>query len=187
MLVPIRRLALAFTLCCALVAGPTAFADSRSASQDTRTASQPSPSPSPTEEERRLAKTRFVVDAGLAAGATYEWIVKPFKAGKFAKGHHGRTMALVKAGLAGAFAYNRLKAAVADAEADPALSKALAPLTASIEDLKDLPHEFHKSDSPDATVNSYQDVVAKVKAAGASAGAQVQDQVPSPQQLMSSP
>ncbi|MFC5805177.1 hypothetical protein [Streptomyces formicae] len=186
MLVPIRRLALVFALCCVLVVATTAYADSRSAPRDTRTAFQPSPSPSPTEEERRLAKTRFAVDAGLAAGATYEWIVKPFKAGKFTKGHHGRTMALVKASLAGAFAYNRLKAAVADAEADPALSKALAPLTAGIEGLKDLPHEFHKSDSPDATVKSYQDVIDKVKDAGASAGAQVQNQVPSPQQLMSS-
>lgn len=185
MLVPIRRLALVFALCCALVGGTTAYADSRSAPQDTRTVSQPSPSP--TEEKRRLAKTRFAVDAGLAAGATYEWIVKPFKAGKFKKGHHGRTMALVKAGLAGAFAYNRLKAAAADAKADPALSKALAPLTAGIEGLKDLPHAFHKSDSPDATVNSYQDVINKVKDAGASAGTPVQNQVPSPQQLMSSP
>ncbi|OEJ22581.1 hypothetical protein [Streptomyces subrutilus] len=185
MLVPIRRLALAFALCCALVVGTTAYADSRSASQHALGVSQPSPTP--TEEERKLAKTRFAVDAGLAAGATYEWIVKPFKAGKFKKGHHGRTMALVKAGLAGAFAYNRLKAAVANAEADPALSKALAPLTAGIEGLKNLPHEFHRSDSPDATVNSYQDAITKVKDAGASAGAPVQDQVPSPQQLMSSP
>ncbi|MEU0374693.1 hypothetical protein ABZ070_31690 [Streptomyces sp. NPDC006283] len=185
MLVPIRRVALAFALCCSLLVGTTAYADSRSNPQDTTNAVA-QPSPSPTEEERKLAKTRFAVDAGLAAGATYEWIVKPFKAGKFKKGHHGRTMALVKAGLAGAFAYNRLKAAVANAEADPALSKALAPLTASIEGLKNLPHEFHKRDSADSTVNSYQDVINKVKAAGTSAGAQVQNQVPSPQQLMSS-
>ncbi|MER7665422.1 hypothetical protein [Streptomyces sp. NPDC096193] len=185
MIVPIRRLAVTFALCCALVFGTTAYAASRSAPQDARAVAQPTPSP--TTEERKLAKTRFAVDAGLAAGATYEWIVKPFKAGKLKKGHHGRTMALVKAGLAGAFAYNRLKAAARNAQADPALSKALAPLTAAIEGLKNLPHEFHKSDSPDATVNNYQNVINKVKGAGASSGAPVQNQVPSPNQLLSSP
>lgn len=184
MLVPIRRFALAFALCGSLLVGPVAYADSRSAPQDT--SSVTTPSPSPTTEERKLAKTRFAVDASLAAGATYEWIVKPYREGKFKKGHHGRTMALVKAGLAGAFAYNRLKAAVANAEADPALSKALAPLTEGIEGLKNLPHEFHKRDSADSTVNSYQDVINKVKDAGSSAGAEVKEQVPSPQQLLSS-
>ena len=150
MLVSIRRLASAFALCCALVVGTTAYADSRSAPRT------PVPSPAESQPHRRGTKTcqdPLCGGRGPRRGATYERMVKPFKAGKFKKGHHGRTRALVKAGLAGAFAYNRLKAAAADA--GPALSKALAPLTAGIEGLKNLPHEFHKSDSPDATVNSY--------------------------------
>lgn len=183
MYIPLRRLALTIALCCSLLVGASACTESRSAA-DIKGVS--APSPRPTTEERKLAKTRFAVDAGLAAGATYEFIVKPFKEGKFKKGHRGRTMALVKASLAGAFAYNRLNAAAANAQADPALSKALAPLTASIEGLKNLPHDFHKRDSADRTVNNYQDVIRKVKGAGSSAGAKVQDQVPSPRQLMSS-
>lgn len=185
--IPLRRLALAFALCFSLLVGATACSggtESRSTAADVNGVA--APHPRPTTEERRLAKTRFVVDAGLAAGATYEWIVKPYKEGKFRKHHRGRTMALVKAGLGGAFAYNRLKAAVRNAQADPALSKALAPLTAGIDGLKNLPHEFHRRDSADKTVNSYQDVIRKVKNAGSSAGAQVDDRVPSSEELMSS-
>ena len=55
--------------------------------------------------------------------------MKPYKAGKFKKGAKGRTFALVKAGLAGAFTYNRLKAATENAKGDPLLSKAVAPLS----------------------------------------------------------
>ncbi|MEV0324800.1 hypothetical protein ACIBKX_40495 [Streptomyces sp. NPDC050658] len=184
MLVPLRRLALALTLCFSVLVGASACAaDTRSAAQDTNGVA--APSPRPTTEERKLAKTRFVVDAGLAAGATYEWIWKPHKAGKFKKGHPGRTMALVKASLAGAFAYNRLKAAVANAKADPALSRALAPLIGGIDGLKNLPHDFHRHDNADRTVNSYQDVMDKVKNAGALNGATVHNRIPSAHQLMS--
>lgn len=188
--IPLRRLALALALCFSLFIGATACTGT-----DTRTESRSvaadingvaAPHPRPTTEERKFAKTRFVVDAGLAAGATYEWIVKPYREGKFKKHHPGRTMALVKAGLGGAFAYNRLKAAVRNAQADPALSKALAPLTAGIDGLRNLPHDFHKHDSADKTVNRYQDVIGKVKNAGSSSGAHVVDRVPSAEELMSS-
>ncbi len=81
------------------------------------------PSPSTSAEKQKFAKTRFVANAGLAAGATYQWIVKPYREGKFKKGAKGRTFALIKAGLAGAFAYNRLKAAAENAKGDPLLSK----------------------------------------------------------------
>lgn len=185
----IRRLTLALALCCTLAGSSSAaFADSLgSAPHGVLTNSQPSPKP--TEEERHLAKTRFAVDAGLAAGATYKFIVEPYKAGKFKKGHPGRTTALVKAGIAGVFAYDRLKAAKRNAAADPALSKLLAPLGSGIEGLKDLPHKFHssKSGDSDAAAQQYQSIIDKVKDAGAHAGAPVKDQVPSAQQLMSSP
>ncbi len=52
----------------------------------------------------------------------------------------------MKAGLAGAFTYNRLKAAQKNAKGDPLLSKALAPLTAGIEALKKLPAKLRKGD-----------------------------------------
>lgn len=182
--VPIRRLTVALTVCCALLAGATACG-SGSATKDTAAvvAAATTPSATSSVEKQKLSKTRFVANAGLAAGATYQWIVKPWKAGKFKKGAKGRKTALVKAGLAGAFAYNRLKAAKKNAEGDPALSKALAPLAAGIDSLKNLPSKLRKGDETDATVGSFDDVINKVKDAGKSAGAEVKDKVPSASQL----
>ncbi|MBL1104669.1 hypothetical protein JK361_08685 [Streptomyces sp. 5-8] len=185
--VPIRRLFVALTLCCALVAGATACGSEKSSTKNTAAAQavpaadSPSPSASPSAERQKLAKTRFVLNAGLAAGATYQWIVKPWKAGKFKKGAKGRRTALLKAGLAGAFAYNRLKAAQKNAKGDPLLSKAIAPLSAGIDSLKNLPAKLRKGDGDAAS--SFDDIIGKVKGAGEDAGAPVKDQVPSGSQL----
>ncbi|MFF7973979.1 hypothetical protein [Streptomyces sp. NPDC007905] len=185
--VPIRRLCVALTVCCALLAGSTACGSSEKTTSTQATAStvpaaeQATPSPSTSAERQKFAKTRFVANAGLAAGATYQWIVKPWKAGKFKKGAKGRKVALVKAGLAGAFAYNRLKAAQKNAQGDPLLSKALAPLTAGIEGLKSLPAKLRKGDGDAA--GSFDNIINQVKDAGKSAGAPVKDQVPSSSQL----
>ncbi|WP_264203800.1 hypothetical protein [Streptomyces bambusae] len=138
-------------------------------------AAEAAPTATATTEQRRLAKTRFVANVGLAAGATYQWIVKPYKAGKFKKGTKGRWLALGKAGLAGAFAYNQLKRAVRNAEADPLLSKALAPLTAGIESLKGLGTKLRKGQVGDADISSLEGVINGVKDAGKSAGAEVVD------------
>ena len=193
MSVPIRRLVMALTLCCALLAGATACGSGggdKSGARETTAAAAAiaadqagTPSPSTSAQRQKFAKTRFVANAGLAAGASYQWIVKPWKAGKFKKGAKGRRFALVKAGLAGAFAYNRLKAATRNAKGDPTLSKALAPLTAGIDSLKDLPSKLRKGDSTDSVAGSFDDIINKVKDAGKSAGAEVTDKVPSAGQL----
>ncbi|MFD7999405.1 hypothetical protein [Streptomyces mirabilis] len=182
--VPIRRLVVALTVCCALLAGATACGSGSSATKDTAAVvAATTPSSSSTVEKQKLSKTRFVANAGLAAGATYQWIVKPWKAGKFKKGAKGRRTALIKAALAGTFAYNRLKAANRNAQGDPTLAKAVAPLTAGIDALKNLPSKLRKGDSTDATVGSFDDIINKVKDAGKSAGAPVTDKVPSTSQL----
>ncbi|MFI2613860.1 MULTISPECIES: hypothetical protein [unclassified Streptomyces] len=174
--VSVRRAGVSLTLCCTLLVGATACG---SDDKDTATA----PSGTSTAEKQKFAKTRFVANAGLAAGATYQWIVKPYRAGKFKKGANGRTTALVKAGLAGAFTYNRLKAATKNAQGDPTLSKAVAPLTAGIDALKDLPGKLRKGESTDSIVNSFDGAINSVKDAGKSAGAEVKDKVPSTGQL----
>ncbi|MEU6577370.1 hypothetical protein [Streptomyces sp. NPDC046805] len=179
--VPIRRLVVALTLCCALLAGSTAYASSETHSRDTGPVTAATPSPSTSAEKQKYAKARFVANAALAAGATYQWIVKPWKEGKFKKGAQGRKAALAKAGLAGAFTYNRLKAAVRNAKGDPTLSKALAPLIAGIDGLKGLPAKLRQGDGN--AVDTFGDVVNKVKDAGKSAGAPVKDKVPSDSQL----
>lgn len=162
---------------------PAPALDPAAAAQPTVTS--PSPSPTGSAERQKLAKTRFVLNAGLAAGAVYEWIVKPAKAGKFKKGAHGRRLTFVKAGLAGAFAYNRLKAASRNAKGDPTLSRFMAPVTAAIDSLKALPSKLRKGDDVDGSVNSYNDVINKVKDAGRHAGADVKEKVPSLSDLTS--
>ncbi|MFI0236446.1 hypothetical protein [Streptomyces sp. NPDC016845] len=142
-----------------------------------------SPSASTTAQKQKLAKTRFVANAGIAAGATYQWIVKPWKAGKFKKGADGRKVALVKAGLAGALTYNRLKAAKKNAEGDPTLAKAVAPLTSGIDALKDLPSKLRKGEGTDSVASSFDDIINKVKGAGKDAGAEVKNKVPSASEL----
>ncbi|MGW0928735.1 hypothetical protein [Streptomyces sp. NPDC002644] len=203
--VSIRRLALAVTLCCALVAGTAACggterpasapqADTQSVEERAmaemraeadRAARQAPAEPTPTTsaEKQKFAKTRFVVNAGLAAGATYQWIVKPFRAGKFKKGADGRRVALVKAGVAGLFAYNRLDAAVKNAKADPTLSKAVAPLQDGINKLKEQAKNLRKGDNTDDIVGNFDSIINDVKDAGKSAGAEVTDKVPSAGEL----
>ncbi|MDQ8701289.1 hypothetical protein RCO28_02140 [Streptomyces sp. LHD-70] len=186
--VPISRLKhllLALTLCCALVVGGTACGASGKGASDVKAAAvaAPTPKPTTTAEKQKFAKTRFVANAGLAAGATYQWIVKPARDGKFKKGAKGRKFTLIKAGLAGAFAYNRLKAAVKNAKGDPLLSKAVAPLAAGIESLKDLPAKLRKGKGADDAAGVFDDVINSVKDAGKDAGAPVKDKVPKMSQL----
>ncbi|MGW7709904.1 hypothetical protein [Streptomyces sp. NPDC054771] len=177
--VPLRRLLVPLLLSCALVVGATGCGggDKGGAS------SSASPSGTSSAEAQKFAKTRFVTNAGLAAGATYQWIVKPYRAGKFKKGADGRTFALVKAGLAGGFTYNRLKAAVTNAKGDPLLSKAVAPLTAGIESLKGLGTKLRKGEAGEGDIGAFESVINNIKSAGSSAGADVKDRVPTTSQL----
>ncbi|MGW1291768.1 hypothetical protein [Streptomyces sp. NPDC002533] len=185
--VPLRRTLAALLLSCALVAGATACGGSDDTSggnaASASAAVSPSVSVSASAEKQRLAKTRFVANAGLAAGATYQWIVKPYRAGTFKKGAEGRRLALVKAGLAGGFAYNRLKAAAENAKGDPLLSKAVAPLTAGIESLKGLGTKLRKGEAGEGDVGAFESVIDSIKNAGKEAGAEVKDKVPSTSQL----
>ncbi|PZG94390.1 hypothetical protein C1I97_27815 [Streptomyces sp. NTH33] len=184
--VPIRRLVVALTLCCALVAGSApAWASGQSSSQHHPRAAVAAATPSPTTsaEKQKFAKTRFVANAGLAAGATYEWIVKPYKQGKFKKGAPHRKATLAKAALAGAFAYNRLRAAERNAKGDPKLAKALAGVSGAIAGLRHLPSKLRNGDS--SAVNDYSNTINKVKGAGADAGAPVKNKVPTNSQLRS--
>jgi hypothetical protein len=131
----------------------------------------------------KLAKTKFVANASLAAGAAYQWLYKPFKAGTFKKGANGRTFALVKGGLAGAFTYNRLKAALNDAKGDPTLSKATDALSSAVDSIKGLPSKIKGGNATDADFNQVQSVVDGVKKAGSQNGLNVTDKVPSSSQL----
>ena len=76
-----------------------------------------------------LAKTKFVLHAGLAFGAFHRWIYKPLKAGELTH-PLSHKLATAKAAVAAVFVYHQLKLALADAQADPTLSHLVAPITA---------------------------------------------------------
>ncbi len=80
----------------------------------------------PTTNSTSFAKTKFVTHAAAATGALQHWIYKPYKAGGFSKGAHGRIFAFVKAGAAALFVKHELRLAAEDAKASPALCKAVA-------------------------------------------------------------
>lgn len=85
----------------------------------------------PASTTKSFAKTKFVAHVGLAAGSFHRWIWKPYKAGTFAKGAHGRLKATIKAGLTAAFIAHEVKIASEDVSASPALCKVLKkPLVA---------------------------------------------------------
>ena len=119
-------------MCCLIVAGC-----SKSAAT---TSSSPSSAPvaagtaagvaCPASNTTAFAKTKFVLHAGLAFGTFHRYIYKPFKAGGFSKGAHGRIVAFVKAGATVLFIKRELRLATADVKANPTLCKAIAaPLT----------------------------------------------------------
>lgn len=106
----------------------------------------------PTENTQAFAKTRFVTNLGLATGAFYQWIYKPYQKGTFQKGASGRTFALVKAGAAGLFAGKQLKDATNNVKADPTLCKVfITPMTQIQEQLGGLADKLRSGDTAAVT------------------------------------
>ena len=86
-----------------------------------------------------FAKTKFLLHAGLAAGAFHRYIYNPYRAGAFKKGASGRKKALVKAGTSALVAYHELKVASDDARCDgPVLKKLASPLAAAVQAISSL-------------------------------------------------
>lgn len=119
----------ASTVAASVPSGASSATASATASAATSAASSAA-SACPTDNTQAFAKTRFVTNVGLAAGTFYQWIYKPYQAGKFAQGASGRTVTLIKAGLAGAFAAKQVKDATENVKADPTLCKIfVVPMT----------------------------------------------------------
>jgi hypothetical protein len=131
----------------------------------------------------RLPTVKFVLHAGLAFGAFHRYIYKPFKAGDFSGGVFKHKLTVVKAGLAGLFAYHELKLALKDAQASPKLAKLIAPITALADKLKSIASSV-KSGKPDASsLSSANGDITSVSGLASAAGISVPDQTPSAAQL----
>jgi hypothetical protein len=134
----------------------------------------------PTKSTKKGAKTLFVVDAGLAAGAFKKWIYNPFKAGAFKKGTKGRIKSMLKAGIAGVFAVNRLKAAKVNAESDPLLCKlTIGPITKLTSALQGLASKAKTGRLSSSDVEGSSAALDQFKTASSGAGAPVKEENPS--------
>lgn len=86
-----------------------------------------------------FAKTKFLLHAGIAAGAFYRYIYNPYRAGAFKKGAPGRTKALAKAAASGLVVVHELKVAARDARCDgSALKKLAGPISALLNSVTSL-------------------------------------------------
>jgi len=125
----------------------------------------------------KFAKTKFVLHAGLAFGAFHRWIYKPAKAGDLSHPLEHK-FTTVKAALAAAFVYHELKLALADAQADPTLSKLVAPITDLQNKLHGLAGTVKSGGASAADVNGLDSSVSSIKSLAASAGQPITEQTP---------
>lgn len=116
----------------------TAAAPGTSGAGAATTAADAGSTQCPTENTRAFAKTRLVADLGITAGTFHRYIWKPWQAGSFKKGAHGRVLAIAKAAGTAALDAKLLKNATENIKANPTLCKVLAqPMTELESKLKD--------------------------------------------------
>jgi hypothetical protein len=123
-----------------------------------------------------LAKTKFVLHAGLAFGAFHRYIWKPARRGDFSH-PFSHKLTIVKAGLAGAFVYHEVKLALTDARASPTLSKLVAPLTALENRVHALGNDIKHGDT--STLAEDNSSIGSIEKQSAGAGQPIQEQAPS--------
>jgi hypothetical protein len=130
----------------------------------------------PTAATRKFAKTRFITNAGLAAGAFKRYIFTPYQSGAFKSGAHGRKRAMVKAAAAGVFALDQLRRARTNVEADPGLCRVLAaPLSNLTSALQNTVGKLKGGDADPATIGAASGALEQTRGAAGGAGAGFKD------------
>jgi hypothetical protein len=165
---------LAILLCGLLLGGPAAALtacgnDTKVVTDNGKTRTVP---------DIKFAKTKFIVNAGLAFGAFHRYILKPYRAGSFRKGAPGRKTAFVKAGVAGLFAYNRLKAARKDAQASDSLRPLVDRMDRAIRQLKSLATNLKGGSLSPGALLGVGAGIAGITGAAKSLGVNVKDRTP---------
>jgi hypothetical protein len=152
---------------------------SSSSSSSSSAAAGSSASSSTTPNVGRVPTVKFVLHAGLAFGAFHRWIYKPLKHGTFSGGVLKHKLALVKAGLAGLFAYHELKLAIQDARASAKLQKLVAPITALGDKLKSIGDSAKSGNFDTSTITSANNDVTSLSGLAKQAGVSISPQEPS--------
>ena len=121
-----------------------------------------------------FAKTKFLLHAGLAFGAFHRYIYKPYKAGSFTP-TSSHKLAIVKAGVAGLFAYHEIKIALTDAQSSSTLSKLVSPITALEGKLDSLGSGLHGGTLDGAGITQANSLTSSLGSQSASSGASIKD------------
>jgi hypothetical protein len=121
-----------------------------------------------------LAKTKFVLHAGLAFGAFHRWIYKPYKAGVL--GHPlTHKLAFIKALAAGAVVIHEVKLARADAAQSRLLKHVILPLTALGSSVALIRSALSHHQVDGAQINSANSSIASASSASSAAGQPVSE------------
>jgi hypothetical protein len=130
----------------------------------------------PATATRRFAKTRFVANAGLAAGAFHRYIYKPFRGGAFKNGAHHHKRAIAKAAIAGVFALDQLRRAKNNVQADPKLCQTLsAPLASLSGKIKGMTDNMRNGHADPSQLSSTKGALEGFRSKAGSEGAGFQD------------
>jgi hypothetical protein len=127
---------------------------------------------------KKLAKTRFLLHAGLGIGAFRHYVYTPFKAGKFNSGTKGRVKAMAIAGAAALFTLHQLKVAKGFAESDKTLCKLVAPIDKLTASLPSLGSGLKSGKLDSGGINSTATNVASLKGSATKLGAPITERVP---------
>jgi hypothetical protein len=123
-----------------------------------------------------VATAKFVLHAGLAVGALYEFIYKPFKAGTLKGFTH--KLNLAKAVLAGIFGYHELKLAISDGQGSPVVSKLLSPINALASALSGIGSQLKSGNINSGAITSAQTQATNLVADAKKDGASIPSSVP---------
>lgn len=137
------------------------------------------PTACPTKATRKFAKTRFVANAGLAAGAFKRYVYTPYKNNAFKAGAPGRKRAIVKAAASAVFVLDQLRRAKNNVQADPTLCKALTgPIGKLSAAAMALVAKLKKGDADPAQIGSFDGGLEGFRKDAGGAGARFQDRTP---------
>jgi hypothetical protein len=136
------------------------------------------PASCPTEASG-FAKTKFVAHAALGFGAFHRYIYKPYQAGAFRSGAHGRLAAFVKAGLAALFIKREVRLAFAAAQNSPALCKLIvSPLRTVSETVQAAVSKLKQGDA--SGVGAVQSAISQTESQASSQGANIVENANAP-------
>lgn len=126
-----------------------------------------------------FAKTKFLAHAALGFGAFHRYIYKPYRAGTFRSGAHGRIRAFIKAALAALFVKREIRLAAVAAQKSPALCKLIvSPLRTVSETVQSAVSKLKGGDA--SGIRTLENAITQVKSQASSQGSSIAENTSAP-------